>query len=357
MKILIINENRHNSIGGIEKYTKEIAKIFHNLGHDVYEFSFNFNPERNDMFKHEPYIKPINLKPKTNSPLSIIEKRKNVKDGLKIIDEIWRDFDIIINQSANIKWNKEIYNSNKWIFIQHFNPNFYKQKYTAGSLLQPIIYFGMNLVGIRNPFKVFKNFVIFSEADKQALKIKKANNVWINPLPNTKKFNLNDDVIKNRENKLVYWGRFDNRQKRIKYLVKWANQNKINVDLYGTRDGLKYNTEYTKYINYLDEKDFNKITKKYKYSILLSKYEGFPFSIVESLSLGLPPIMTNCCPMAKEFTNNKGFLFSKKINDNIFNIDINKYKKLCYNSYNFSGCFLSKDKFEKKWKEIISVFK
>ncbi len=157
MKILIINENRHNSTGGIEKYTNQLIDIFNKHGHEVSEFAFNLNPERIDIYKHNDKCIPLNRIEKTNAPLSLTQKRKVIRSGMKIINDIWKDYDLIINQCANMKWSKEIYNSNKWIYVQHFNPDFYKQKYIAGSSLRPIIYYGMLMVGIKNPFKHFKN--------------------------------------------------------------------------------------------------------------------------------------------------------------------------------------------------------
>lgn len=354
MKILIINENRHNSIGGIEKYTSLIANIFAKKKHVVHEFSFNLNPERIDMYESNKNIIPLNVIPKTDKPISMHQKRKYINDGVEQIKSIYKDYDLIINQSTNIKWFKEFYNHNKVLYVQHFNPDFYKQKYIAGKLLQPLIYFGMSLIGIKNPFKKFKNFIVFTNDDKNKLKISNLAKVWIIPLSASsikdidKYWNFND-----RLDKLIYIGRIDNKQKNIKKTVKFANSKKIDIDFYGNGNINLIKGQYCHYKGII-KKNSKDIISKYKYLILASKYEGFPFSIIEALSCGTPIIISNFCPSYRWLFSNKGMLFSNKIDNSIFSND--NYMNWCDESLKFSKINLNMENFTKMWLEVLKEF-
>lgn len=360
MKILIINENRHNSTGGIEKYTNQLINILSKNGHDVFEYAFNLNPERIDLYKHNDLCKPLNLTQKTEHPLSLKQKRNLITRCVKEIKSIWQEYDLIINQTANIKWSKEIYKSPKWIYVQHFCPNFYKQKYIAGSFLRPIIYFGMWMTGIKNPFKNFKNLVFFSEEDKKALNAR-TNSYVIIPLAAYSK----KQILENKknikvvpENNYLFFGRIDNLQKNIKYIANLFESNQLDIDFYGQGQiELLDNKDYCHYKGIIKQDEIPNIISSYKFNVLLSKYEGFPFSIVECLSNGIPTISSMNCASSKTLTNNKGFILSKKDKNKI--IDINKldkkqYLELRQNCLDYALENLTLEAFENNWIQFIN---
>lgn len=353
MKILILNENRHNSIGGIEKYTNNLINIFSNKVNTVYEYSLNINPERIDMFEANKNVIALNVI-KRGEKLNLIQKRKRFKLGIKEIEKIEHNFDIVINQIANAKWSKKIYNSKRWIYVQHFNPDFYKQKYIAGLFFQPIIYFGMWLVGIKNPFKKFKNLVFFSEDDKNKLNKERTINYAIIPLASYKK----EEIIlfqkeKNEKEKdFIYFGRINKEQKQCHKIYHFFNKNKLSIDIYGFgKTEIFKKDKYVKYKGYIENNNINNIIKKYKYSVLFSKYEGFPYSVVESLSNGIPVISTNNCPSIKWLLKDKGIIFNRKTFLNDFKII--DYSTLENNCFNFAKEFLTMEKFYENWNKFI----
>ena len=363
MKILILTENRHNSIGGIEKYTNLLIDTFHKNNHEVYEYSLNLNPEKIDLYEHNDKCIPLNRIQK-NKKLNFIEKRKYINKGIKEINSIYDNYDIIINQISNVKWKNNFYNSDKVIYVQHFNPNFYNQKYIAGFLLQPIIYFGMWLVGIKNPFKKFKNFVTFTKSDEKELKISK-NNKYIENIPicsyskkqiEENKKNIN--IIP--KNNFVYFGRLDNFQKKLKKTQKLFISKKTNLDIYGHGNkNILFNNKFIKYNGYLDKEKLNDVINNYKFNVLLSKYEGFPFSVSESLSNGIPSIISNFSPNSKWIINNNGYLIKNKkefknVIDLIKNINDEQYLTLRQNCINFALKNLTVEKFEEKWINFIN---
>lgn len=361
MKILIINENRHNSIGGIETYTNNLINLFTSLNHEVHEFAFNINPEKINQFPLNNKAKHLNVVEKTNKPLSLFKKRHIIKENKKEILKIWKNYDLIINQTSNIKWIKEIYNSPKWLYIQHFNPDFYKQKYVAGKLLRPIIYYGMNLVGIKNPFNKFQNFVFFSNEDKRQLN-KKLKRSWVIPLAALSREELNkfkNNSIKSREKNVIFIGRLDQKQKNINKLIKLSK--KIDIDFYGHGKSRIVNKLNDKYKGPADKKDVLNLISKYKFSILLSKYEGFPFSVIESLSTSTPIIISDFCPSSIWLSDKKGILIQKRTRQkqivNFINMMHEQYESLQKNCYEFVKTNLTIEKFNEKWINVLNEFK
>ena len=111
----------------------------------------------------------------------------------------------------------------------------------------------------------------------------------------------------------MYFGRLDNFQKNLKRTQKLFILKNTNLDIYG--DGNKniiLSNEFIKYNGYLNKDKLNDVINSYKFNILLSKYEGFPFSVSECLSNGIPSIISNFSPNAKWIINNNGYLIKNK---------------------------------------------
>lgn len=109
--------------------------------------------------------------------------------------------------------------------------------------------------------------------------------------------------------------------------------------------------------------DDNEKIRKYEksfFSFLFSPYEGFPYGVVESLSLGVPVIIRNKFnssnyfkPALKIKTSNK-ILFSKKAEKIIkfYKNNLDKYYKLCIESIDFALNNLTNEIFEENWNKI-----
>ncbi|MDK2819761.1 MAG: glycosyltransferase family 4 protein [Mycoplasmataceae bacterium] len=356
MKILILTEHMHNRLGGIETYTRLLMDYFYKEGHEVSEFSFDLDSlmvlEDEKYFIKQLHRRDIKFR-------KLLDLRKLTKK----IENISKDYDLIINQINNAPWSNNIYKSEKWIFVQHFSSNFFKQHYIAGKFLAPIIYFGMWLFKIKNPFKNFQNHVVFSKSDLDQLKIKKGK-TFIIPLAKYTVAEIND-FQKNklsRNDKFLYIGRIDNRQKNVNFIQKIIGD-KNKVDFYGGgKINLIKEDKNIKYKGIVKPGDISAVFQKYKWFVLLSKYEGFPFVLVESLSCGVPILISNSFASAKFLTQNFSFLVKSrkkdidKILDVIKTISDNDYKKLVHKSFEFAKENLSLEAFHNNWNKVLKNF-
>lgn len=356
MKILILTEHMHNRIGGIETYTRLLMDLFHNQGHEISEFSLDLKFNK-IIDEEKPFVKQLYRR--TTKFNWLLDIRKITKK----IEELSKEYDVIINQINNVPWSKNIYSSNNWIFVQHFSYRFFKQEFIAGKILAPIIYFGMWLFKIKNPFKHFKNLVVFSENDFKELNIK-SKKVFIVPLA---KYTL-EEIKEFRKNKrakrtpFLYLGRISNGQKNLNFIQKTVGKNN-DIDFYGNgKISIIKKQENLRYKGVVASSDIPGILQEYKWLILLSKYEGFPFILVESISCGVPALVSDSFGSSKFLTQDFSFLVKNKKKD--VNMAVSKIKKITDYEYNnkVKMCFdfaennLTLDKFYDKWISILAFF-
>ena len=361
MKILILSENRYTTASGVEKYNRYLCELFHNLNHEISSYSLNLNWEREDVYPIFNYVKEYNADlNKTNNPFL---KKKYIDSHISKIIEISKNYDLVINTLNNIMWPKKIPNINNWLYIQHFTPGFYEQKFLInplfGKLMNGLMYIG----GVKNPFKIFNNFVTFSENDKKELKIKNNKKTFFAPLAvytieEIENFKKNIDYDKKKQD-FVYLGRINNHQKNICYIqTKFKNKD---ISYYGN-DNISLIKNQNQYKGLYNSDNLSKILEPYKYGLMLSKYEGFPYVLIEMLSHGIPCIIkmdsfaaSNLFEISKLFTINSESELDSKINK-ILSIDSKEYKEISNECFDFAIKNLSIDKFLDNWKIIVYFF-
>ncbi|MBR4486381.1 glycosyltransferase [bacterium] len=197
--------------------------------------------------------------------------------------------------------------------MQHVTPEFYEMKHLKG-INQFINLFSTKLFGMKNPILNYHNIVMYDQFNLKYVQ-KKRNDLFeynLISLSSNKEVNLlNLNNLKYRK-KIIYFGRIENEQKDIDKLI--AINDKIHlIDFYGNGEESLIKKLGDSYKGKLEHKNMNEILQKYKFSILLSKYEGFSFSLVESLSNGLPSILSNTYQSAKFLidNNHNGLLIEK----------------------------------------------
>jgi glycosyltransferase involved in cell wall biosynthesis len=178
------------------------------------------------------------------------------------------------------------------------------------------------------------------------------------------------DIIKSWKNNIasrqdiVYVGRIEQIQKNIKFLIKLSKYLNCNIHVYGIGPQhhlVESNPYKIIYHKGLSASDVKTIYQKYKYTILVSKFEGYAFVLSESLSNGVPIIVRDTFVSAKYIADNgnNGFLLLKKYNakkcakliNEIIENDT-KYLDRCKNCISFQ----SKIDFKKSWIKIFNHF-
>ena len=370
-RILLIAWHKLNTLGGVQTYNnlliKIIEKYFKNIDIDVF-LTCRSNKKNNDKYNNKYLYYESGLNTKNiyiNELFSNICARKNIK---KLLNE--HDYNLIIDTTGT--YFKKISKLDNYFLIQHNNFDFYRSR-----LQKNFIGFCKKIIkiifGERFAFDKTKNIVLFDEKNKeQYQKLFKNANVNINciSLCSNYKFNINNikDII-NRKN-IIFFGRFCN-QKNIKELIN-INNDLNKIDFYGSYDSTKYSKDVFKelvqknwYKGILNPDNLYTTINKYKFSINYSLFEGFPFSVVESLACGVPAIIRDSFTSASFLTSyDKRLLIPKDATEqeaikqinSLLNLKDEEYLELSNNAFKFFQENLSYEIFEKRWLEIFNKF-
>ncbi|MBO6094504.1 glycosyltransferase [bacterium] len=172
-----------------------------------------------------------------------------------------------------------------------------------------------------------------------------------------------ENLSTSNRKRIIFFGRLAE-QKNIPDLML-INDSLNLIDFYGqalTKEGIEYQKvlkEKGWYKGYIkNDAQLTSVLSSYKFSILYStKKEGFSFSLVESLSQGIPIIVKDSFPSASYLCNNeRGLLLpeNSSIKEDIDKIieftklSINKYEELQKNCIKFYLSNLSYQIFEEK---------
>ena len=365
-KVLLIENNPDYKIGGTETYNRNLAKIIHsNFSNVVVDrVSIYKTIKRNsDEFPLDHYfsIEPLWLNSSHSVNFNAVESAINYVKFRRLVYKLnsLQNYDLIID-STNTTFKKFVNNEN-YFWIQHNTPAAYSH-----DIFPPFKKFFITMCqsvfGLKNNLYFAKNIIFFDADNYEYVKQRRKNSFnyyLICPSQESKQINPTYiwNNLKNRK-KIVYYGRIENKQKNILLLLEINKKIKL-IDFYGPGDDefiLKLGNSYKGFISSSQNK-FD-ILNNYKYMILMSNHEGFPFSLAESLSFGLPIIVRDTFISAKSLTDKgeNGFLladslnpqeYSEKINE-IYNLNADEYTKLCKNSYNYANKYLSFNIFEEK---------
>ena len=371
-KVLLIEISPDFEMGGTQKYNHQLINIINNNFNNVQIDQVCAFPGLQKNNKSELcnyfYIKPFKISRIPNQ-YNFLEWGINILKMRKIVYDLNRKnhYDLIIDSTFSTF--KKIYKNNNYLWIQHMAPEFYSSEIYKPFKRQ-IVKIGKWFFGIKNNLLLAKNLILFSELDNTYVKNHRLDsfNSWcINlstKISNWSKIDFEESLFLRKN--IIYFGRIDDSQKNVS-LINSINHNINLIDFYG-----KGNEEIIKelgknYKGFLNQdKDSNNLIQKYKYMILMSNCEGFPFSLVESLAAGVPIIVKDSFLDARYLVNNNnnGFMlknnqsideYAKQINE-IYNLDNDTYRQLCINSYNFACKNLSEKTFNEKWIAIFNEY-
>ncbi|MBQ5543891.1 MAG: glycosyltransferase [Mycoplasmataceae bacterium] len=371
-KILIIENRPDYGLGGVENYNTILLNIlktnFSNvIVHKACLLDI-FNNMQNKKIPDEIFhIKGTEALTKNENKIAFkLKIGFHIKKFRKLIYKLENQFhyDLIID--STITYYEKFKNKNNFIWIQHVTPEFYEMKHLKG-FNKYLNLASMKLFRMKNPIQNYNNIVLYDKYNLQYLKTIRNDNFNYNLINLSNKeeiLDLNWVCIKERK-RIIYFGRIENGQKNIDELIA-INERLHLIDFYGKGDKKLIAKLGQSYKGNLEHQDINKIVQKYKFCILLSKYEGYSYSLVESLSNGLPLILSNTYQSAKFLIDKEknGLLIQKEWNIDkiceeilkLYNSSEEQYLKLVNNSYEFAKNNLNHDLFIDKWSNIFKKY-
>ena len=383
MKILIISEvNSLCKYGGGETFNRELIKYLLNQGHEVLEWTAfigqKFSRYENLYEKNKNYhlvYSKIFQKHPNKIKQNIIDHWKFNKDLEKFLDN--KDFDLIISSCYLLNFVK-IKKRDNFIQVCHDDPEILV---TGGKSKSKIIfwikYFFNSMLNFGNIFLNVKN-VIFSDVKTQqkllsfSSKFEKIQK-FIIPYPiNELSFDFKQIENQKEENKEVIWiGRMIKHKKNIKYLnevSKYLEKDNVKINVYGIGRAKKYlNSKNIIHHGWIDDglKKYEALIKN-KVFLMVSKFEGFPLVLIESLSVGTPIVALNNFPSINFLNNSDGVFvldsntkakkYAEKIVE-IINLNKKEYLQLVKENLEFYKENLSNKKFYENIDNLLEHFK
>ena len=366
-KILILVPKHIFEINGTSNYAYKLCYFLLNKNHDVdvfYFFESNklfFERKLNNDHLHFLNLKSlkreIELEKATNNEFNFNNIKLNtnyIKNTRAILLKEVRliQYDLIID--CTYYFDKKVMQLNNYLFVQQFEPKLYEHQ-----ILKDF--------GYENPFLFAKNLVLYDEYELNYYDENKR--YFFIPLSS---YNLDfikqnyKNTLKNLKqkfdkNKIIYIGRINDYQKNISFINELNDLYQLDIDVYGP---IETDIKISNYKNKLDRSEVIQKLNEAKYMILVSKTEGFSYSLVEAISLCTPIIIRNTYPAARYLTSyNNGLLIPKEYSSKEASLMINEFKNISYqdyeklvnNCYQFAIKELNTNEFENKWNNVINA--
>ncbi len=296
LKIAIVTSSLGR--GGAQKSSANLSFVLSKLHYDVHVISILNQID----YKYQGQL--LNLGKLKDQKDSIFGKIKRFRLFYNYLKS--ENFDYIIDSRARPKFfkqlliNKILYAHQKVIYVVHsywLKNYFPKQRFLAKLLYN----------------KAFQ-LVAVSQEIKKRIKLEYGFNqvsTIYNCLSRSEPV-VNQDTPKLPQKFILYFGRIDDKIKNISLLIAGYNQSKLaqkNIKLVILGDGpdttyLKQKTvdlQLQHQIVFLPYcADPSSIIKRALFSVLSSRYEGFPMVLIESLSFGTPVVSVDCKSGPKE---------------------------------------------------------
>lgn len=368
-KALIISLAPHNTLGGTQNYNNKLIKILQELDFVIDEYNCNLGMDK----ENGPIIAGVNLIHNSSvlSPSStkMSEGRKFFKQ-VKFSDiEISRliknnNYNLIIDSRQHPIWTKKKYkndflNNENCIWVQHFPPGIYEGEYITNKFFT--IFTKLFMSDKKNVLYNHSNIVLFDKFNLEKLNPKKIKdkNITLIPLAHTVDTNNMIEFNKRKIN-LAYIGRIEQHQKNFGFLIKSSKFIEEKINVWGHGSFLSKIQDIMICHGFIEQNKINFIMQDIKFILMCSKWEGFPFILVQAISNGVIPIVIDTYPSAK-FLTTYGFNFKASIKPKEFASEVNKILKmdekylldLSAKNIQFAKDNLTDEKFAQSWKENI----
>ncbi|WP_417860171.1 glycosyltransferase [Winogradskyella sediminis] len=341
--------------GGAERSSGLLSQMLYNTGYDVHVVSV-----LNDIefpFKGE-LLNLGELKDLNDTSYGRWQRLRILKAYLKT-----HNFDYIIDNRTRIGFIKEyvisqfIFNPKKTIYcVRSYNVNLY---INPNRFLGKLIY--------SNAYKIVGVSKLIAHKIKEDYGLNNVTSIY-------NAININTETTETEvsENYILFFGRLDDDVKNISLLLDGYSKSNLpsqNIKLKILGDGkdlesLKSKTEDLNLTSSVEFLGYNPnptiVVKSALFTVLTSKYEGFPRAIIESLALGTPVISVDCKSGPNEIIqNNHNGLLIENYNSDALAIAINRLfedKDLylhCKQNSKSSVSHFSQENIAAQWRTIL----
>lgn len=283
--------------GGAERSTALLSQILHNLGHRVHviilndEIDYEFSGEIFNLGKNKP------------RPDNFFHRMKRFRNFKKYLRR--ENFDCIIDNRTRSSAGKELfysrylYRREKVIYVvrsANLNEYFPENKFVANRMIQK----SAALVGVSKYIK---------ETLEQKYNTQKAYAIY-NPAPDLEGIQFENENSK--EKYILFVGRLEEPVKNLSLLLTAYQESRliaenIRLKIIGDgpdRDFLIQKASALGIENHVDFIPFTSLVfpfyKNALFTVLTSRYEGFPRMLIESLACGTPVVSVDCVSGPRE---------------------------------------------------------
>ena len=345
--------------GGAERSTALLTKMLHDLGHEVHLVIL----EDNISYDHSGELYNLGKGKKKND--NILRRVSRFRKLKKFIEA--QNFDTIIDNRARNNGFREVYYLNyiysgqRIIYVVHSGA---VKNYLGGES------------GILSNYtkrlmaKKVAQFVAVSNDIKKVLTktygISKVVKIY-NPIEE-----IEENLLQIEEDYILFVGRLVDEVKNLRLLLHAYAKSQlpeINVKLFILGDGpdlelMKSMAVDLKISNQVKFLGFKKKVQYYyfnaKFTILTSRYEGFPRVLIESLSVGTPVVSVDCISGPSEIiSHEENGLLVENYNADKLTLAINRMYKdnnlyiTCKKNAKSSAAHLKMKNIALQWEEII----
>ncbi|MBF8148300.1 glycosyltransferase [Winogradskyella sp. F6397] len=285
--------------GGAERSSGLLSQMLYDAGYDVHVVSVLNDIE----FPYKGKLLNLGeLKDQNDSSFGRWQRLRILKKYLKT-----HNFDYIIDNRTRIGFIKEfiisqfIFNPKKTIYCIR---SFKTEKYiNPNRVLGRLLY--------SNSYKIVGVSKAIAEKVKADYSFKNVISIY-NSIP----LETNNTKLETKNDYILFFGRLDDEVKNISLLIEAYSKSElpkhqVNLKILGEGNDLeklKNQVETLKLESNVEFLGYNpnpsEIVKSALFTVLTSRYEGFPRSILESLALGTPVVSVDCNSGPNEIIQN-----------------------------------------------------
>ena len=285
--------------GGAERSSGLLSQMLYDAGYDVHVVSILNDIE----FHYKGKLLNLGeLKDKNDSAFCRLNRLRVLKTYLKA-----HNFDYVIDNRTRIGFLKEliisrfVYNPKKTIYCIH---SFKTENYiNSNRYLGKLLY--------ANAYKIVSVSKAIVKKVEEKYHFKNIITIY-----NSINFEVGIEDYEVDSNYILFFGRLDDDVKNISLLLEGYSKSKlpsqnIKLKILGEGKDLEILKSKSETLNLASNVEFlgynpnpSATVKSALFTVLTSRYEGFPRSIIESLSLGTPVISVDCKSGPNEIIQN-----------------------------------------------------